>query len=83
MKLLHDVIYTHTHLDQDSDVSREHNTTKFNNDLRKNFKCGCSVQNKFRRMISQREKKTFVEALNVVRCVKLIDRRCVGVCMPS
>ena len=26
-------------------------------------------------MISQKEKKTFVEALNVVRCVKLIDRR--------
>ena len=54
MKLLHDVTHTHTHLDQDSDVSGEHNTTKFNNDLRKNFTCDCTVQNKFRRMISQK-----------------------------
>jgi len=57
MKLLHDVIHTHTHLDQDSDVSWEHNTTKFTNDLRKNCTCDCTVQNKFRRMISQKEKK--------------------------
>jgi len=57
MKQLHDVIHTHTHLDQDSDVSWEHNTTNFNNDLRKNFTCDCTVQNKFRRIISQKEKK--------------------------